>query len=321
MNPKKIFVTGASGCIGHYMAETLIQQTNHELYLLVRNPDKLKFDTKARPGINIIQGDMKNIEQFAELLQTIDVAILAATAWGGTQEVFDVNVSKTLQLIQLLSPETCQQVIYFSTASILGRDNNLLKEAGELGTDYVRSKYECMTQLSTLKNLPPITALYPTLVLGGDAHKPVSHLSSGLPLVAKWIGLIRWLKADGSFHFIHGADIATVVNYLVEHPTASEETRHFVLGNPAITANEVVEQACKYLHTKIFFRITLSPWLADFFIWLFRIQMAAWDRFCISYRHFTYQNLVNPESVGLPSYCGTVADMLRTSGIPDKNAK
>ncbi|TAG63570.1 MAG: NAD(P)-dependent oxidoreductase [Oscillatoriales cyanobacterium] len=286
---KKIFITGASGCIGHYMAETLIQQTNHELYLLVRNPDKLKFDWKARSGINIIQGDMKDIDRHSELLQTIDVAILAATAWGGTQEVFDVNVTKTLRLIQLLSPQTCEQVIYFSTAR--------------------------------LTNVPPITALYPTLVLGGDAEKPVSHLSSGLPLVAKWIGLIRWLKADGSFHFIHGADIATVVNYLVEHPSDSEEPRHFVLGNPAITANEVVEQACKYLHTKIFFRITLSPWLADFFIWLFRIQMAAWDRFCISYRHFTYQNLVNPESIGLPSYCGTVADMLRTSGIPDKNTK
>jgi nucleoside-diphosphate-sugar epimerase len=312
MNPKKIFVTGASGCIGHYMAETLIQQTNHELYLLVRNPDKLKFDWKARPGINIIQGDMKDIDRHAELLQTIDVAILAATAWGGTQEVFDVNVTKTLRLIQLLSPQTCQQVIYFSTASIL---------AGELGTDYVRSKYECMTQLSALTNVPPITALYPTLVLGGDAEKPVSHLSSGLPLVAKWIGLIRWFKADGSFHFIHGADIATVVNYLVEHPPDSKEPRHFVLGNPAITANEVVEQACKYLHKNIFFRITLSPGLADFFIWLFRIQMAAWDRFCISYRHFTYQNLVNPESIGLPSYCGTVADMLRTSGIPDKSTK
>lgn len=49
MNAKKIFITGASGCIGHYLVETLIQQTNHELYLLVRNRDKLKIDSKARP--------------------------------------------------------------------------------------------------------------------------------------------------------------------------------------------------------------------------------------------------------------------------------
>ena len=321
MNAKKIFITGASGCIGHYMAETLIQQTNHELYLLVRNPEKLKFDWQARDGVNILQGDMREVDRYAELLQEMNVAIVAATAWGGTQEVFDVNVQKTLRLIKLLSPQTCQQVIYFSTASILGNDNNLLKEAGELGTDYIRSKYDCMVQLSGLTNVPPITALYPTLVLGGDAQKPVSHLSSGIPQVAKWIGLIRWLKADGSFHFIHGADIAKVVHYLVDRPPASDETRHFVLGSPPITANEAVEQACAYLNKKIFFRITLSPGLANFFIWLFRIQVAAWDRFCISYRHFTYQNFVNPEIIGQQSYCGTIADMLKTSGIPGKDIK
>jgi nucleoside-diphosphate-sugar epimerase len=321
MNSKKIFITGASGCIGHYMAETLIQQTNHELYLLVRNPDKLKFDWQARSGVNIIKGDMREVDRYAELLQTIDVAILAATAWGGTQEVFDVNVNKTLRLIQLLSPQTCQQVIYFSTASILGRDNKLLKEAGEIGTDYIRSKYDCMVQLSNLTNVPPIAALYPTLVLGGDANKPVSHLSSGVPQVARWINLIRWLKADGSFHFIHGADIAKIVCYLVDRPPASSQKQDLVLGSPPITANEAVEQACEYLHKKIWFRITLSPQLAEFFIWLFRIQVAAWDRFCISYRHFTYQNFINPESIGQHSYCGTIADMLKTSGIKEGRRK
>jgi nucleoside-diphosphate-sugar epimerase len=55
---KRIFITGASGCIGHYMTEALIQNTNHELYLLVRNPDKLKFDYQARPGIHLLVGDM-----------------------------------------------------------------------------------------------------------------------------------------------------------------------------------------------------------------------------------------------------------------------
>ncbi|MFN9179242.1 MAG: NAD-dependent epimerase/dehydratase family protein, partial [Dolichospermum sp.] len=45
MTKKRILVTGASGCIGHYISEALIQNTNHELYLLVRNPNKLQVDT------------------------------------------------------------------------------------------------------------------------------------------------------------------------------------------------------------------------------------------------------------------------------------
>ena len=319
MNPKRIFVTGASGCIGHYITESLIQKTDHELYLLVRNPDKLGFDYNARRGINIIKADLREVEHLTDSLKTMDVAILAATAWGGTQEVFDTNVVKTIKLIKLLSPQVCQQVIYFSTASILDNNNNLLKEAGQLGTDYIRSKYDCMWQLSRLTNVPPITSVFPTLVLGGDANKPYSHLSSGVSEVAKWINLIRWFKADASFHFMHGVDIAQVVNYLVDHPSASNEQRKFVLGMPRITVNQAVEEACAYLNKRIFFRITLSPWLADFLIVLFQIQMASWDRFCLEYRHFSYKDPLNPESIGLPSYCANFADVLRVSGVPGKS--
>ncbi|MCY7393159.1 MAG: NAD(P)-dependent oxidoreductase, partial [Leptolyngbyaceae cyanobacterium CAN_BIN12] len=137
MTSKRIFVTGASGCIGHYIVETLIQETNHDLFLLVRNPDKLKIDYTVRPGITVLQGNMREIEQFSDLLKTIDCAILIATAWGGPEEVYDINVVKTIRLLNLLDPEICQLVFYFSTASILDRNNQPLKEAGEVGTDYI----------------------------------------------------------------------------------------------------------------------------------------------------------------------------------------
>jgi len=320
MTAKKIFITGASGCIGHYITEKLIQETQHELYLLVRNPDKLGFDYKARPGINILQADLRDIDKYNELLKTIDVAILTATAWGGWQDVYDINIVKTIELIKSLSPEVCQQVIYFSTASILDHNNQLLKEAGEIGTDYIRTKYECMVQLSQLTNIPPITAVFPTLVIGGAENKPYSHLTSGLPFVVKLIDLARWFKADGSFHFIHGMDIAQVVSYLVEHPSVSNELRKFVLGAPAITVNEAVEQTCAYLGKKIYYRVELNLSWANFFIWLFRVQMAEWDRFCLNYRHFTYQNPVNPKTIELPMYCETMTDVLRVIGIPARSS-
>jgi nucleoside-diphosphate-sugar epimerase len=112
--PKRILVTGASGCIGHYISESLIQNTEHELYLLVRNPDKLGIDYEARPGVTILHYDLREVERIGDLLKTMDVAVLAATAWGGSQEVFDVNVIKTIRLLNLLDPAVCKQVIYFS---------------------------------------------------------------------------------------------------------------------------------------------------------------------------------------------------------------
>lgn len=324
MTPKRIFLTGASGCIGHYIAEALIQETEHELYLLVRNPGKLGFDYEARPGITILQADLRQIEQFRDLLKTIDVAILAATAWGGTQEVFDINVVKTVRLMELLNPVLCEQVIYFSTASVLDSHNQLLKEAGQLGTDYIRTKYDCLSRLSKLEIFPRITTLFPTLVLGGDTNKPYSHLSSGLPDVVKWVDVIRWFKADGSFHFIHARDIAQVVRYLIDYPPIDNVTpetdasnNRLVLGNQQLTVNQAVDDVCAYLGKKIYFRLPLTLWLANFFITVFRIQMAAWDRFCLNYRHFTYQNVVNPGTFGLPTYCSTFTDVLKISGIPE----
>jgi nucleoside-diphosphate-sugar epimerase len=254
----------------------------------------------------------------ADLLKSMDVAILVATAWGGGQETYDINVLKTLRLMGLLDPDRCEQVIYFSTASILDRQNHLLKEAGQLGTDYISSKYSCFQQLSKLSIAPKITTLFPTLVLGGDENKPYSHLSSGIPEVVKWVDLIRFLKADGSFHFIHGRDIAQVVQHLVEQPPEAGQPRQLVLGNQRVTVDEAVETVCDYLSKKIQFRIPLSPVLADVLIAVFRIQMAAWDRFCLKYRHFTYENVVNPATFSLPTYCATFRDVLKISGVPER---
>ncbi len=314
MNQKRILVTGASGCIGHYISEILIQQTNHELFLLVRNPNKLQVDTQARPGINVLQGDMQKINLFADLLSTIDIAVLTATAWGG-EETFDINVNKTLELLNLLDPDRCEQVIYFSTASVLDCYNQPLKEAGEIGTDYIRSKYECLQLKSKLAIAPKITTVFPTLVLGGDAKKPYSHLTSGILEVTKYIDLIRCLQVDGSFHFIHGRDIATTVQYLIDHPPHDNESRQLVLGQAPLTVNQAVNEVCSYLGKKIYFRIPLSLGLANLIIVVFRIQMAAWDRFCMKYRHFTYKNFINPASFGLPNYCATMSDVLKINGV------
>ncbi|MBD2384737.1 NAD-dependent epimerase/dehydratase family protein [Cylindrospermum sp. FACHB-282] len=320
MNQKRILVTGASGCIGHYISEALIQNTDHELYLLVRKPSKLQVDIQARPGIHVLQGDMQKIGQFAELLSTIDTAVLTATSWGG-DGIFDVNVFKTLELLSLLNPDKCEQVIYFSTASVLDRHNQLLKEAGQIGTDYICTKFHCLQQLDKLAIAPKITTVFPTLVLGGDDKKPYSHLTSGIPEVTKYINLIRFLQVDGSFHFIHGRDIATVVEYLINYPPKEDEPRRFVLGQSQLSVNQAVEEVCAYLGKRIYFRFPLSIALANVLIKVFRIQMAAWDRFCMNYRHFTYDNIINPDSFGLPNYCATMTDVLRISGVEAGNPK
>lgn len=314
----RIFVTGSSGCIGHYIVDLLIKNTDHELFLLVRNPSKLKFNYNYRSGINIIRGDLSKILEYKDLLSTINIAILAATCWGGEEESYQINVKANLDLINSLTKDNCQEIIYFSTASILGQNNQLLTEAGEIGTDYIRTKYQCFTKLSELELYPKIITVYPTLVFGGDENKPYSHLSAGLKDLPKLMNLIRWFQADGSFHFLHAYDIATVIVYLVENGTNLDDSfeKKLVLGNQPLTVNEVIKEICSYLHKKVYFQIPLPIWLANIFIKVFNIQMAEWDYFCFNYRHFIYNKFVNPNTFNLKPYAPNLTKLLEVSQVP-----
>lgn len=314
-SPKRLFMTGASGCIGHYIVEALLANTPHELFLLVRDPNKFKLPIHTHPRVHLLQGSLNEIEQFADLLATMDLAILAAAAWGGNQDVLDININRNLQLLEMLDPQRCEQVIYFSTASILNQHNHPLEEAGKIGTDYIRSKYECHRRLPELAIYPKITTVFPTLVFGGNKDKPYSFISAGLPDVVKWMGLARFFRADGSFHFIHAQDIAWMVGYWLSNPSP-KGYREYVLGNPPLTADQLVEEACHYLGLPIFFRIPLSFWLADVIIRLFRIEMAPWDYFCLQYRHFVYENAVNPATFGITPFCPTLSTLLQAHNIP-----
>jgi nucleoside-diphosphate-sugar epimerase len=309
---RRILVTGASGCIGHYITEALIQNTRDELFLLVRDPAKLKVPTNIRPGVQVIQGDLQNLDALADLLPTITHAVLTATAWGGPEVVYHINVEQTLSLMQRFNPAICKQIIYFSTASILGRDGDLLPQAKDFGTDYIRSKYLCFEKLSHLKNCPPIVTVFPTLVVGGDRTKPLSHFSTGIPEVVKWAGLARFLKAEGSFHFIHAQDIAQVVAYLIEYPEKAPSQK-LVLGAPPLTVNEAVKLVGEFTGKTSPIQINLSPFLVDVLVKVFRIQIGEWDRFCLDYRYFNYKDAVCPETFGLKNYCSTLLDVLQTA--------
>lgn len=313
MAGRRILVTGASGCIGHYLSEALIQHTDDELFLVIRDPRKFKISTESHPNAHIVQADLRDLESLRSLLATIHCAVLVATGWGDPE----LDVVKTLELIQALDPQVCRQVIYFSTASLLGRDGTILPEATSLGTAYIRAKAACYEKLVAMDLDFPVFTVFPTLVVGGEtappghSSKPYSHLSAGLPEVLKWAGLLRFLKLEGSCHFIHAQDIATVVLQLILHPELAP-SQTLVLGNAPITINEAIAGLCKAAHRRIYPRLQLdlTPALANGLIRLFKIQMGEWDYFCLRYRHFQYENPVSPQTFGLKTAYPTLSDIL-----------
>jgi nucleoside-diphosphate-sugar epimerase len=306
--PKKVFITGASGCVGHYLIEMLLEKTDYDLYLLVRDRRKLQIDLSNRSNVHVIEDSMQNIGNHKDLLRTMEFVVSTAAGWGG-QEAFVVNRDKTLELFSLLDPQVCERAIYFSTASILDSHNEIIPEAGEIGTDYIASKHACLEAIENSTIRDRLITVFPTLVFGGAKDKPYSHLSKGLKDILKYVPYARFLKTDGSFHFVHAIDIAQVVTHLLTAPSVPRSPARLVLGMQRLTAQDLIAQFCKFLNLNVGWQFELTPFLVNFIIKLFRIEVAAWDRFCISQRHFTY-DVVSPETFGLVSKYPRLANLL-----------
>ncbi|APB32709.1 Nucleoside-diphosphate-sugar epimerase [Gloeomargarita lithophora Alchichica-D10] len=316
MTKKRIFITGGSGCVGHYLADMLINQTEHELFFLVRHPDKLKFNFQSRPGVHLVTGDLQNISPYIELLSTMNCVVLLATQWGGAG-TFAVNVTGNTGIMQALNPEICEQVIYFSTASILDQNLQLLPPAKDLGTEYIRSKFICYEELAQLPIYDRLTVMFPTLIFGGEKDKPPTHISTGLDQLPRYLQWARWVRADGCFHFIHAQDIAQILMYYLAHPAG--EFRQFVLGNEVIWLNQAVQELCAYFGMNLpRWQFNLTPRRVALLMQIARwlgAQLIPWDDFCAEYRYFRYDPVLHPARLGLTPRCQTLGELLPVLGI------
>ena len=209
----------------------------------------------------------------------------------------------------MLDPQVCERAIYFSTASILDSHNQIIPEAGQIGTDYIASKHACLATLEGSSIRDRLISVFPTLVFGGAADKPYSHLSRGLKDILKYVPYVRFFKTNGSLHFVHAIDIAQIVTHLLTAPSVAPSPARLVLGMQRLTVQDLITQFCEHLNLKVGWQLELTPFLVDTVIKLFRIEVAAWDRFCIAQRDFTY-DVVSPETFGLASKYPRIANLL-----------
>ena len=324
--PARILITGASGCVGQYTAAWLLEHSNAELLLWLRDPSKLTAIPHDHPRISLLVGDLRDSERFAAELSTVNRVIHTATAWGDPERAHQVNVVAVKTMLSLLDPSKLEQVVYFSTASILDRHLQPLPEALAYGTEYIQTKAQCLRDLEQHPLAEKIVAVFPTLVFGGRVDGtspfPTSYLTEGLAEASKWLWLARWLRADASFHFIHAADIAAICGSLATQPHQRNSepgqgpVRRIVMGQAAIGVNEAVATLCRWRGVGRTPGIPLWPWLIEGLIKVLPIEVNAWDRFSIRQRHFIHNPVTQPEAFGLKSHGPNLETVLQDSGLP-----
>jgi nucleoside-diphosphate-sugar epimerase len=324
--PQRILITGASGCVGQHIAQQLLRDSNAELLLLLRDPDKLTAVPADHPRITLLVGDLRQLEPHAATIATATRVVHTATAWGDPERAMAVNVVAVKQLLELLNPERLEQLLYFSTASVLDRQLQLLPEALSEGTEYIQTKALCLQQLEDHPLAERIVAIFPTLVFGGRVDGggpfPTSYLTAGLMEACRWLWLAKWLRVDASFHFIHAVDIARVCVHLLGQPqgpnpeVGQRRVRRLVLGQPVVSVNHTVRQLVRWRGGWMPpLGVAITPWLVEALIGLLRLEVTPWDRFSIQQRHFVHDPVSPPERFGLISEAATLDAVFAAAGF------
>ena len=308
----RIFLTGASGCVGSYILSTLLEQTQCAIFALIRQPEKLPEAIRNHPRLQILVGDLASSAHWQREISQTEVLIHTAVQWGGPG-VYQVNHSQSLKLFNYLDPMLCRQIFYFSTASLLNSKGQFSPRSLSAGTDYIRSKAAGYMSLHQSQWLSKLIFLYPTVVLGGDQTHPFSAASQGLKEIHTWMPWLRYLKAEGAFHWIHAEDIAHLVLSWLRHPPPEPE---LVLGNPAQSVNQVLNELSLYTQTKPMQLLSLER-LFPLLLPLLSQRMSDWDRHSLRERSLIYNSFF-PERLGLDSRFKELSAVLRQLQIPPK---
>jgi len=326
----RILVTGASGCVGQYISNWLLTNTEASLILWIRDQNKLTAIDHNNPRIKLLIGDLREPEIFSKEIFSATHLIHTATAWGGKERARQVNLIAVKELLTLLNPDKVQKIIYFSTASILDKNLIPIPEAINKGTEYIQTKAQCLQELEKHFLSEKIIAVFPTLVFGGNYDNsglfPSSYLTQGLKQAVNWLWLARWFKGYSKFHFMHAEDIAFVCCQLlsksrykqIQEVIPNKRIEKIVLGQPYLSIDQAINSLLKWRGTRRFISIPLWAWLIEVMINVLPIQLSSWDRLSIKQRHFIHSTVTRPEDLGGTSFAKSINEILLHSGLPRK---
>lgn len=127
----KIFLTGGSGFIGHWVVKELLGQ-GHELRLLVRNTKKIP-SLRTRPGAEIVEGTLYDKPVLVKALQGCDACVHIALGWGETPTtMLEKDTAVTAFLVEEAEKAGVGQFLYTSSTAAVGEFRPHMTESIDL---------------------------------------------------------------------------------------------------------------------------------------------------------------------------------------------
>ena len=292
---------------------------------MVRDKNKLPLSIQKNKRIKLLICDIRKCNKFSKEISQINFLIHTATAWGDPKRAYEVNIKAFEELLGMFEKNKLEKIIYFSTASILNEQTELMRESLTYGTEYIQTKYKCFERLKKSTFAEKTFAVFPTLVFGGTLKKrskyPVSYLTSGLKEINKWLWLARFLKLNSKFHFIHANDIAKICGFLIKNHKKDNYKgfKKFVLGQNYISIDDAINILLKRNRMNRYFSIPLTKKIMKILLRVLPIQTTPWDSFSIKKYDFNHVPITNPETFNLKSHAKSLQDVLRLAKLPGCN--
>jgi len=124
----KIFLTGGSGFIGHWVVKEFLSQ-GHQLRLLIRNIKKIP-SLQAMPGVEVVPGTIYDKPVITKALQGCDACVHIALGWGETPTTMLQNdTAVTVFLLEEAEKAGVKKFLYTSSTAAIGKFRRIMTEA------------------------------------------------------------------------------------------------------------------------------------------------------------------------------------------------
>ena len=123
----RIFMTGGTGFIGHYVAKELVA-CGHEIVILTRHPDKIPT-LAHHPQVTLVTGSIQDVAAISKGLEGCDACIHIALGWGETPlSMLENDTRSSVLILQAAAKAGCQKFIYTSSTAAMGKFRAVMNE-------------------------------------------------------------------------------------------------------------------------------------------------------------------------------------------------
>ncbi|MCU6797452.1 NAD(P)-dependent oxidoreductase [Paenibacillus sp. WQ 127069] len=229
-----VFVTGVTGKIGSRFVPRLLQH-GHNIKVLVR--DAAKADSFQQQGVEVIEGDLLQIESLANALQGIDTVVHLAAQFRGVDEATarKSNIDASIGLAEAALKANVPRFVFASTNLVYGAGNHSRpsREDDELRPvfPYPQTKVTAEKDLLRMHCEQGLGLRILRFAFVYGECDP--HVSEFLPIMSKWNPAKR-------LHMVHHADVGQAL--LLATSTSDIDGRIYnVADDSPITVSELVQ--------------------------------------------------------------------------------